>query len=175
MWVPFEQLPATARLWVFTSPVPLDTALIHPALQTFVQSWTAHRQDLRASGALYQGHFILLAVDESQTAASGCSIDKATHFVQDLGQSLNLNLLEKRRYFYRNGDQSINAVDSQTIHTVDSQTIQTVDHQTMQAAVQNGRVTPTTLVADTLVNKVGDLDRLWLPFGESWHRRLFGL
>ncbi|MFM8786803.1 MAG: hypothetical protein ACKOFE_04050 [Bacteroidota bacterium] len=167
MWVPFEQLPASARLWIFTSPVPLNTALIHPALQTFVQSWTAHRQDLRASGALYQGYFILLAVDESQTAASGCSIDKATHFVQDLGQSLNLNFLEKRRYFYRNGDQSINADDSQTI--------QAVDHQTMQAAVQDGRVTPTTLVADTLLTKVGDLDRLWLPFGESWHRRLFGL
>lgn len=167
MWVPFEQLPATTRLWVFTSPVPLDTALIHPALQTFVQSWTAHRQDLRASGALYQGYFILLAVDESQTAASGCSIDKATHFVQDLGQSLNLNFLEKRRYFYRNGDQPVHAVDSQTIHAV--------DHQTMQAAVQDGRVTPTTLVADTLVSKVGDLDRLWLPFGESWHHRLFCL
>lgn len=167
MWVPFEQLPATARLWVFTSPVPLDTALIHPALQTFVQSWTAHRQDLRASGALYQGYFILLAVDESQTAASGCSIDKATHFVQELGKSLNLNFLEKRRYFYRNGDQPI--------HAVDPQTIQAVDHQTMQAAVQDGLVTPTTLVADTLVSKVGDLDRLWLPFGESWHRRLFGL
>ena len=116
---------------------------------------------------MYQGYFILLAVDESHTAASGCSIDKATHFVKDLGQSLNLNFLEKRRYFYRNGDQ--------TIHTVDPQTIQAVDHQTMQAAVQDGRVTPTTLVADTLVSKVGDLDRLWLPFGESWHRRLFGL
>lgn len=167
MWVPFEQLPATARLWVFTSPVPLDTDRIHPALQTFVQSWTAHRQDLRASGSLYQGYFILLAVDESQTAASGCSIDKATHFVQDLGQSLNLNFLEKRRYFYRNGDQPVHAVDSQTIHAV--------DHQTMQAAVQDGRVTPTTLVADTLVSKVGDLDRLWLPFGESWHHRLFCL
>ena len=167
MWVPFELLPATARLWVFTSPVPLDTALIHPALQTFVQSWTAHRQDLRASGALYQGYFILLAVDESQTAASGCSIDKATHFVQDLGQSLNLNFLEKRRYFYRNGDHPV--------HAVDPQTIQAVDHRTMQAAVQDGLVTPTTLVADTLVSKVGDLDRLWLPFGESWHRRLFGL
>ena len=96
-------------------------------------------------------------MDESQTAASGCSIDKATHFVQDLGQSLNLNFLEKRRYFYRNEDQPIHAVD----------------HQTMQAAVQDGRVTPTTLVADTLLTKVGDLDRLWLPFGESWHRRLF--
>ena len=159
MWVPFELLPATARLWVFTSPVPLDTALIHPALQTFVQSWTAHRQDLRASGSLHQGYFILLAVDESQTAASGCSIDKATHFVQDLGQSLNLNFLEKRRYFYCNGDQPI----------------YTVDHQAMQTAVLDGRVNPTTLVADTLVSKVGDLDRLWLPFGESWHRRLFGL
>ncbi len=111
--------------------------------------------------------FILLAVDEAQTSASGCSIDKATHFVQDLGQSLNLNFLEKRRYFYRNGDQPI--------HAFDSQTIQAVDHQTMQAAVQNGRITLTTLVADTLVSKVGDLDRLWLPFGESWHRRLFGL
>jgi uncharacterized protein (UPF0210 family) len=61
------------------------------------------------------------------------------------------------------------------MHAFDSQTIQAVDHQTMQAAVQNGRITLTTLVADTLVSKVGDLDRLWLPFGESWHRRLFGL
>jgi hypothetical protein len=165
VWVPFEQLPASARLWIFTSPVPLDTALIHPALQTFVQSWTAHRQDLRASASLTEGFFILLAVDESQTAASGCSIDKATHFVQDLGQSLSLNFLEKRRYFYRNEDQPI--------HTVDPQTIQAVDHQTMQAAVQDGRVTPTTLVADTLLTNVGDLDRLWLPFGQSWHRRLF--
>ncbi len=167
MWVPFEELPASARLWVFTSPVPLDTALLLPPLQEFVRSWTAHQQDLKASASLSDGYFILLAVDENQTAASGCSIDKATHFVQNLGQSLKLNLLEKRRYFYRNGDR--------LMHAVDSQTIQVVNHQTMQAAVQEGRVTPTTLVADTLVSKVGDLDRLWLPFGESWHRRLFGL
>jgi hypothetical protein len=159
VWVPFEQLPASARLWVFTSPVALDTDLIHPALQTFVQSWTAHQQDLRASASLSDGYFILLAVDENQTAASGCSIDKATHFVQDLGQSLNLNFLEKRRYFYRIGDQPI----------------QVLDHQSMQAAVADGMVADSALVADTLLNKVGDLDRLWLPFGESWHRRLFGL
>jgi hypothetical protein len=159
VWVPFEELPASARLWVFTSPVALDTDLIHPALQTFVQSWTAHQQDLRASASLSDGYFILLAVDENQTAASGCSIDKATHFVQDLGQSLNLNFLEKRRYFYRIGDQPI----------------QVLDHQSMQAAVADGMVADSALVADTLLNKVGDLDRLWLPFGESWHRRLFGL
>ena len=157
MWVPFEELPASARLWVFTSPVALDTDLIHPALQTFVQSWTAHQQDLRASASLSDGYFILLAVDENQTAASGCSIDKATHFVRDLGQSLNLNFLEKRRYFYRNGDQPI----------------QVLDHQRMQAAVADGMVADSTLVADTLLNKVGDLDRLWLPFAQSWHRRLF--
>ena len=158
MWVPFEELPASARLWVFTSPVALDTDLIHPALQTFVQSWTAHQQDLRASASLSECFFILLAVDEAQTSASGCSIDKATHFVRDLGQSLNLNFLEKRRYFYRNGDQPI----------------QVMDHQAMQAAVADGMVADTTLVADTLLTKVGDLDRLWLPFGQSWHRRLFG-
>ena len=157
MWVPFEQLPATARIWVFTSPIPLDSSLIHPALQEFVQTWTAHRQDLRASATLNEGYFILLAVDESQTAASGCSIDKATNFVQALGQSLNLNLLEKRRYFYRNGED----------------TIQAVDHQTMQASVQDGRVNQTTMVADTLVNCVGDLALFWKPLGESWHRRLF--
>ena len=157
MWVPFEQLPSTARLWIFTSPSPLDTALIRPPLQEFVRTWTAHRQDLLASAWVYDDYFILLAVDEAQTSASGCSIDKATRFVQDLGQSLNLNFLEKRRYFYRNGDQPI----------------QVIDHQAMQAAVADGIVAETTLVADTLLTKVGDLDRLWLPFGQSWHRRLF--
>ena len=158
MWVPFEQLPASARLWIFSSPVPLDTALLLPNLQEFIRSWTAHQQDLRASASLTEGFFILLAVDEAQTSASGCSIDKATHFVQDLGQSLNLNFLEKRRYFYRNGDEPIHAVD----------------HPTMQAAVQDSTVTENTLVADTLLTQVGDLHRLWLPFGQSWHRRLFG-
>ena len=158
MWVPFEQLPASARLWIFSSPVPLDTALLLPNLQEFIRSWTAHQQDLRASASLSEGFFILLAVDEAQTSASGCSIDKATHFVQDLGQSLNLNFLEKRRYFYRNGDEPIHAVD----------------HPTMQAAVQDSTVTENTLVADTLLTQVGDLHRLWLPFGQSWHRRLFG-
>lgn len=158
MWVPFEQLPASARLWIFSSPVPLDTALLLPPLQEFIRSWTAHQQDLRASSSLSECFFILLAVDEAQTSASGCSIDKATHFVRDLGQSLNLNFLEKRRYFYRNGDQPIHAVD----------------HPTMQAAVQDGTVTENTLVADTLLTQVGDLRRLWLPFGQSWHRRLFG-
>jgi hypothetical protein len=107
---------------------------------------------------VYDDYFILLAVDEAQTSASGCSIDKATRFVQDLGQSLNLNFLEKRRYFYRNGDEPIHAVD----------------HPTMQAAVQDGIVAENTLVADTLLTQVGDLHRLWLPFGQSWHRRLFG-
>ena len=158
MWVPFEQLPASARLWIFSSPVPLDTALLLPPLQEFIRSWTAHQQDLRASSSLSECFFILLAVDEAQTSASGCSIDKATHFVQDLGQSLNLNFLEKRRYFYRNGDEPIHAVD----------------HPTMQAAVQDGIVAENTLVADTLLTQVGDLHRLWLPFGQSWHRRLFG-
>ena len=157
MWVPFDQLPSTARLWIFTSPSPLDTAHIQPPLQEFVRTWTAHRQDLLASAWVYDNYFILLAVDEAQTSASGCSIDKATHFVRDLGQSLNLNFLEKRRYFYRNGDQPI----------------QVIDHQAMQAAVADGMVAETTLVADTLLTKVGDLDRLWLPFGQSWHRRLF--
>ena len=158
MWVPFEQLPSTARLWLFTSPTPLDTANILPPLQEFVRTWTAHRQDLQSSAWVYDDYFILLAVDEAQTSASGCSIDKATRFVQELGQSLNLNFLEKRRYFYRNGDEPIHAVD----------------HQTMQAAVQDGIVAENTLVADTLLTQVGDLHRLWLPFGQSWHRRLFG-
>jgi hypothetical protein len=158
VWVPFDQLPSTARLWIFTSPSPLDTANILPPLQEFVRTWTAHRQDLQASAWVYDDYFILLAVDEAQTSASGCSIDKATRFVQDLGQSLNLNFLEKRRYFYRNGDEPIHAVD----------------HPTMQAAVQDGIVAENTLVADTLLIQVGDLHRLWLPFGQSWHRRLFG-
>ena len=81
MWVPFEQLPASARLWIFSSPVPLDTDLLLPPLQEFIRSWTAHQQDLRASASLSEGYFMLLAVDEAQTSASGCSIDKATHFV----------------------------------------------------------------------------------------------
>jgi len=158
MWVPFDTLPAHARLWIYGASQQLDAAQLEPMLKTFATEWTAHRQELQASATVYNQYFILLAVNEEVNAASGCSIDQATRFMLDLGQRMGINLLERRRYYIR-----------------ENLKIVCYEHDAFAQALRDQRLGPHTIVADTLINKMGDLASFWKPLGDSWHRRLFGL
>ncbi len=78
MYIPFEQMPDHARVWVYQSVKPLDAptqAALTEALEQFTRGWDSHGIPLWASFRLLHGHFIVLAVDETAKDASGCSID----------------------------------------------------------------------------------------------------
>ena len=49
--------------------------------------------------------FIILIVDESHAGASGCSIDKSVHFMQQLEQEYGINLFDRFNLAYRNGEE----------------------------------------------------------------------
>jgi hypothetical protein len=158
MWVPFEALPGHSRLWIYGASQPLDAAMLEPMLQSFTAEWTAHRRELQASAKVLDDFFILLAVNEEITATSGCSIDKATHFMRDLESNLGIILLERLRYY-----------------ALEENGIACYEHSAFAQALQDQSLGPQTIVADTLINKVNDLPSFWKPLGQSWHRRLFGL
>jgi hypothetical protein len=74
MLVEFNQLPANARFWMFTSNRLLtqeEIASLNNELSLFVQKWTAHKQYLNASYSLIDDAILVVGVDESQTGASG--------------------------------------------------------------------------------------------------------
>lgn len=158
MWVPFETMPGHARLWIYGADRSLNASEIEPDLKSFVSEWTSHKVALEASVQVMNQFLIVLAVKEQGHTASGCSIDKATHFMEDLGQRLGMNLLERKRYYVRDHD---------AVHSY--------EHDAFVRALQDQRIGLDTIVADTLINKVSDLPSLWKPLGNSWHRRLFGL
>jgi hypothetical protein len=94
MLVEFNQLPDHARFWIFTSNRFLtqeEVASLNNELSLFVQKWTAHKQDLNASFSLMDDAILVVGVDESQTGASGCSIDSMTKEIVRLSQQMNID------------------------------------------------------------------------------------
>lgn len=87
MFIPFEQLPDHARLWVYQSNRRLsdnEVQLIRQEGARFTDQWAAHGRALRASVTVLHHHFLIIAVDEQYHQASGCSIDSSVGFVRSI-------------------------------------------------------------------------------------------
>lgn len=161
MYVAFDQLPATARVWIYQASRPLtseETVRILPSLAYFAAEWTSHGRSLLASAAVLHQHFLVLGLDEAVAGASGCSIDASVRFVTQLEQQMSLELLDKSRLaFVQNGQ------------------VQLLGRRELKVATASGDVTPDTLYFDNTVTTKGELDTLWpRPAGQTWLARYFG-
>src|SRR3989344_645515 len=104
----FKNMPSDARLWVYQSNRILSDAEVK-AIETeglrFISYWAAHGASLKASFDVLHNLFVVIAVDEKQAMASGCSIDKSVHFVKKLEQKLSLNLFDRMQVAYRSSNE----------------------------------------------------------------------
>ena len=161
MYVAFDQLPHTARVWIYQASRPLtneEARGIEPALAHFAEEWTSHGRNLLASAVLLHQQFLVIGLDEGVADASGCSIDASVRFVRQLEQHFGLELLEKSRLaFLQHG------------------TIQLLDRRALKAAVASGAVAPDTLYFDNTLPTKGELDSHWpRPARQTWLARYFG-
>lgn len=149
-----------SRVWVYTASRPLtneEAAFAQKQLDAFCQQWTAHNHALKATAEVFENQWLVLMVDETQAGASGCSIDKSVHFLEDLGEAMGADFFERMRFGWldENGQ------------------LQAANRSEFAALVSTGQIGSDTLVADTLVQTKTQLAEKWLvPFGKSWHRRL---
>ena len=98
MNVALKELPDSSRIWIFQSSRLLgadEEKVLLDMTSHFLAQWTAHQQQLKAGCTIVDGLFLLIAVDEHYTGASGCSLDKLHHFVKDAGRQLSLDLLDR--------------------------------------------------------------------------------
>ncbi len=155
------QLAPDSRVWVYTANrrlTPAEVDVTRQQLEEFVHSWTAHNQALKAKAEVFEDQFLILSVDESQAGASGCSIDKSVHFLEQLGQHLGLDWFERMRFGWVDADGQLRMAD----------------RTEFAALLQTGVITDNTLVVNTLVQKRQELADKWLvAYGKSWHRRMF--
>ncbi|WP_435577506.1 ABC transporter ATPase [Gilvibacter sp.] len=158
MLVPFDSLPDGARIWIYQADRKMsedEIGTILPKLEEFLTQWTAHGANLKAAFQMRYQRFIVIALDESQAAASGCSIDASVHFIQGLEQQMGLSLLDKLNVTYYNGPH--------------------IAHKSLsdfKKMAKNKSVSKNTIVFNNLVNTKGEFEEYWeVPAKDSWHAR----
>jgi hypothetical protein len=155
---PILRLADHARVWIYQSNRPFserEQIVLTSQINGFVQDWAAHGRDLLASGAVLLDQFIVLAVDEQQAGASGCSIDKSVNFMKELAAQFNVSLFDRLTFtFVKDGQ------------------VETASSSDFKRLFTEGAIDSDTLVFDNLVSNVADLRTQWLkPLALSWHKR----
>ena len=160
MYVDFKELPDTARIWIYQSNRPFteeEMKEIHSLMKAFITQWTAHGKTLRAGYEVPYRRFIILGLDQSQAAASGCSIDASVHFIQGLEKKYEVDLLDKMNVTFKQAEYV--AYKPLT------------DFKKM---AKDKAISPNTIVFNNLVNNKQEYLESWeVPASESWHSRFF--
>jgi hypothetical protein len=158
MLVSFESLPANARVWVFQANRPFserELEVISSRLQSFTEQWNVHGIPLNTSYRIAFNQFIVLAADESQQAASGCSIDSSVRVLKELEEMLDVNLFDRNRVVFKRAD-----------------SFATFTLSEIKQNFLNGILSEDTLTFNNLVKTKAELESQWLvPAGQSWVRR----
>lgn len=98
MFVPFNSISPSSRIWIFQSDRKLtatEITYLHSHLRSFTERWAAHGQPLRASFDILYDQFIALAADEAYNSASGCSIDDSVRAIKQIEEHLQVGLFNR--------------------------------------------------------------------------------
>lgn len=159
MLVDFKSLPDSSRVWIYQANRSFtadELAEIEAELDTFITDWTAHGADLKSGYEIRYKRFLILALDQSLNAASGCSIDASVHFIQHLEKKYDVLLLDKMNVSYKQGEY----VAYKSL----------VDFKKM---AKQKAVSSNTIVFNNLVANKGEYLEHWeVPASDSWHSRL---
>jgi hypothetical protein len=159
MYIPFEQMPDHARVWIYQANRPLTPAesqLISQTLEKGTQGWEAHGAPLQASFEIRYHQVIAVAVNESVNQASGCSIDASTRWFKELAANLNIDFF--------NRDLAI----------VRGESLELIPIGQIKSQVQAGNISPTDIILRPLTDQVDTYRSKWLcPANESYISRHF--
>lgn len=147
-----------SKVWIYQSDRVFtndEVNALNKVLAEFTQQWTAHNQQLKAKGEVQHNRFIILTVDETQAAASGCSIDKSVHFLQEIEMQLGISLFNRQLVSLKNNDE-----------------VQTLTLDQLKEQLGNGTISAQTLMFNTLVTTKEQYDTQWLlPIAQTWVKR----
>ena len=151
----FNDFLGESKVWIYQSERPFNAkeiTSINESIKNFTQQWTAHNQQLKATGCVIEDRFILLMVDETQAGASGCSIDKSVHFIQQLQDQFKTNLFNRLLLSYQADDG-----------------IKTISLSDLKNEVAMGALTASTIIFNTTIQTKNQFETEWMQAaGESW-------
>ena len=160
MFVEFDKIPDTSRIWIYQSNREFSSEEVNVIkfnAKKFIENWTRHGDDLKGSFTIVYNRFIVIAVDENFANVSGCSIDASVRFIQQIQSELNVDLLNKLHIAFKTNDD-----------------VNSVSLNDFRSFIASDKITHDTIVFNNLVNTKADFESKWeVPAKESWHQRLF--
>ena len=160
MITPFSEMSKDSRIWIYQSNrkfIPSEIEEINSKTVAFLNSWASHGTEMLCSYQIKYERFIIIALDESKTSASGCSIDSCVHFIQELEKKFKVILLDKMNVAFKQGDYI-------TYKSI----------QDFKKLVSKKSVSKKTIVYNNLVVDIDDFNSNWeVPASDSWHSRFF--
>lgn len=158
MLVDFNALPEESRVWIYQanrSFTDRELAEIESKLDVFIENWTAHGSDLQSGYSIKYKRFIIIALNQNLSKATGCSIDASVHFIQQLEKDYSVDLMDKMNVSYKQGD----FIAYKTL----------LDFKKMAA---EKAVSKNTIVFNNLVTNIAEFNDNWeVPASDSWHSR----
>ena len=159
--IAFDDLPAEARVWIFSAArrlaEPERTRLL-AEVDAFIAQWAAHATPLTAGRHLAYDQFLFIAVDQRAAGPSGCSIDALVRQMKALQQELGVELVNHAPILFRRGD-----------------SIERISREAFAEMAAAGAVGPDTTVFNNTLTSLSDVraGRWEVPAADSWHAQAF--
>lgn len=161
MFLPFEKMPSYSRLWIYQSDRELtdsEVVEITNVLTDFINNWQAHGNSLVSSFEIRYNRFLILAVNEELTKATGCSIDKSVELMKAIEGKFKISLFDRTKVAYLDTEDKIMITSLSKIKEL----------------VHEQKITSDTIIFDNLVQIKEQLDSQWKnQASNTWLKRYF--
>ncbi len=155
MFIPFDNISADARVWVYQISRALNAdemKLVESTMEAFCQAWQAHGAPLATSYQLAHDQFLILAVDEGSGGASGCSIDGSVRVLKELSHQLGVDFFDRTKAAFLVDDK-----------------ISVYQLSQLKELFADGTLKANDMAFNNLVTTKGELLRSWkVPASQSW-------
>ena len=128
-----------------------QTKELRGIMDEFVGGWKAHGAQLAAAYRIIADQFLIIAVDESQQQATGCSIDKSVHLLQEFGAKHHLDFFNRM-----------------LVHVMDSGTFTSYSTSELKTAIAEGNIGPKTQIMNTTAATLQESGMGTFDLADSW-------
>ena len=156
----FKNIPDDSRVWIYQSNRDFSDSeikIINNKTALFLDNWKAHGNDLQASYLIKERRFLVIAVNEKFNPIGGCSIDYSLQLVNDISNTINLDLLDRLSVNYRSENK-----------------IKSISLRDLKNKIKNRSFSPETIIFNTTVKTKKELSSDFeLKISSSWLSKFF--
>ena len=156
----FKNIPDDSRVWIYQSNrdfTDSEIKIINNKTALFLDNWKAHGNELQASYLIKERRFLVIAVNEKFNPIGGCSIDYSLQLVNDISNTINLDLLDRLSVNYRSENK-----------------IKSISLKDLKNKIKNRSFSPETIIFNTTVKTKKELSSDFeLKISSSWLSKFF--